>query len=338
MRSSKLIKPRCVRYLAAAVVLVVLAPLPAQAGNFKNSGAPISALSNMNPGTGGANPGTNVSYTFTLYAATTGTSIKRFEFQTQTSASVDALPTGMSLTSAGGGTTTGLGGQNFAYDSGNSTPASGLVKYTNATGSTPTNPITIKLTGFTNPTAAGTYYFQVRTYDATTAGTLIDQDIIGFTIGNQSVALSTSIGGVLSFAIDSISAPLSPALSPSGVSTATTNLTVVTNASNGYQVYAGAGSSLSNGAQTIPFIASGAVTAGTSRYGLRVTTCPSGATCPFNGTNNTDTGYATQTSIFSRTNGTGSDAATVTYRAAVSNVQASGAYSSTVNYVATGQF
>lgn len=330
-------KPRRPKYIACIAVGFLLAVAiagPAIAGNFHNGGTPTVQLSNVNPN-GAANPGTNVSYTFTLRPSTTASTIRRFEYQLQTSGGVNGVPAGMSLAGTSPMTTTGLGGLSYGYDSANSNQAAGLFKYTNSTGSAPAATITTRVSGITNPTAAGKFYVLVSSYDATTAGTLIDQDTVTVTITNGTVALSTSIGQTLTFSLSASSLALAPALSPSALSTAAHTMSISTNAVNGYAVRV-SGSTLTAGVLSIPFISSGGtVTIGTSNFGLRVTSCPGGATCPYT---TTDTGAAAQTSIVSRNSGITGDTPTVTYRAAVSGTQAAAAYSAAINYVASGQF
>lgn len=146
-------------------------------------------------------------------------------------------------------------------------------------------------------------------------------------------ALTASIGETMTFSLTSATTLTLPAFSTSTVSTGTTSFTVATNAGSGYAV-SGVGTTLRAGTPTIPYISNGGtVAAGTSAFGVRMTTCP--ATCTYT---TTDAGLATQLDLMTRNTTTSGDAGVVTYRVGVSNVQPSGNYTTSITYIATGLF
>lgn len=138
-----------------------------------------------------------------------------------------------------------------------STASEGTLTFTNATGETPASSTdrTIVLTGITNgDTADTTYYLQFSTYNNTDCSSnLVDSGTVAFTYTNgQSVSLT--VDPSISFSVNAVSvgesvngaAVTSTSTSttiPLGTVTPTTNgvtahdLTVTTNAVNGYVVY-----------------------------------------------------------------------------------------------------
>ena len=260
-----------------------------------------------------------------------GTSIKGVKVVFGTAQGGSTVPTGMTTTGAAVGSITGLSGTwtgSFATN--------GTMSITNATGSTPTNPVSIPFTGITNSSSNGTYFAQVTTYSDTGLTTAIDQDDVAFVIAPSSVTVSASVNETLTFSLGSTSVSLGT-LSTGSVSTGTGNMTIATNAANGYGINA-SGSTLTKGSDTVPFVTDGTpVAAGTAGYGLRVSSCAAGATC--SSTQDIGSGLTSGvTDLMSRTSPTTGDTHTVTYRASINGGTPAGSYSSTVSYVAVGKF
>jgi hypothetical protein len=313
------------RLLVAATALAVAVTGAAAVYAAGTMGAKKVVLTNQNASA------SSVGYSFTINPATTGSTIKRVEVQFGTTQGGSTVPTSMTTTGAAVGSITGLTGTwtgSFATN--------GLLSISNATGSTPSNPVTIPFTGITNSNANGTYYARISTYDATSAGTLIDQDDVAFVIAPSTVTVSATVNETLTFSLGSTTVALG-SLSTGSVSTGTGNMTVATNAANGYGVNA-SGVTLTKGTDTIPFVSDGtAVAAGTAGYGLRVSTCASGATC--SSTQDIGSGLtAGITDLIARTSPTTGDTSTITYRASINGGTPAGNYSSTVSYVAVGKF
>jgi hypothetical protein len=274
---------------------------------------------------------TTVGYSFKINPATTGSTIKRVEVQFGTVQGNTTVPTSMTTTGAAVGSITGLTGTWTGTFTTN-----GLLSIANATGSTPTNPVTIPFTGITNSSATGTYFARITTYDATTGGSQIDQDDVAFVIAPSTVTVTASVNETLTFSLGATSVALG-ALSTGSVSTGTGSMTVATNAANGYGVNA-SGTTLTKGSDTIPFVTDGTpVAAGTAGYGLRVSACASGATC--SSVQDIGSGLVSGiTDLIARTNPTTGDTSTITYRASINGGTPAGNYSSTVSYVAVGKF
>lgn len=312
---------------AAIAVLALTIAVSGAAAVFATGGmgAKKVVLSNQNASA------TGVSYSFTINPATTGSTIKRVEFQVGTAQGGSTVPTAMTTTSATLGSVSGL--------SGSWTPdvsVNGLMKITNATGSTPTNPVTIPWNAITNSSSANTYYFRISTYDATTGGTLIDQDDVAFVIAPSTVTVTATVNETLTFSLGTTSVALGT-LSTGSVSTGTGTVVVATNAANGYGVNV-SGTTLTKGTDTIPFVTDGTpVAAGTAGYGLRVSACASGATC--SSTQDIGSGLtAGVTDLIARTSSTTGDTSTVMYRASINAATPAGSYSSSISYVAVGKF
>jgi hypothetical protein len=303
-----------------ATVLGATSLLAATLGNVKVT------LTNQNASA------TSVGYSFVINPTTTATTIKGVKVVFGTTEGGSTVPTSMSTTGAAFGTTS-LGGG--AWTAGSFT-TNGTMSFTNSTGSTPTNPVSFNFTGITNSNTNGTYFAQITTYSDTGLASPIDQDDVAFVIAPSTVTVTGSVNETLTFSLSATSVSLGT-LSTGAVGTGTGNLTVATNAANGYGVNV-SGSTLTRGTDTIPFVTSGtAVAAGTAGYGLRVSSCAAGASC----SSTQDIGStltAGVTDLISRTSTTTGDTSTIQYRASINSTSPAGAYSSSISYVAVGKF
>ena len=223
--------------------------------------------------------------------------------------------------------------------------STGVVRVTNASNTgNPSAGASVALTGIVNGASTGTYYVRVATFGNVNCSTSpVDSDVVAFTIGDSntttqdtSVAVTGTLGETLTLQTNTTTAALGN-LSPSQIcssgagSCPTSVLTVSTNAVGGYTLY-GQGSALSNGSQTIPW-STNVSSPGTSGFTVNQTACTAGATCV-----SSDTSLSSQSSVMNRSAAANADAITVLYKAAVGNTQAPGTYTTTINYVATGQF
>ncbi len=302
------------RLVAAFVLSLATATVVYAAGMGDTS----VTLTNQNPSE------TGVGYTFEFNPETTGSTIRRVEFQVGTTQGGTTVPTGMTTTGGSLGTVSGLSGT----WTGDLASTNGLMTITNSTGSTPTNPVSVEFTGIDNSSVEGTYYFRISTYDADTGGNLIDQDDVAFPIESSTVTVSADVGQTLSFALSATSADLGT-LSDSAVSTDDHTLTVSTNASGGYSL-TGEGSTLTSGSDTIPFVTDGTVTTGVSEYGVAF----SGASGHPAG----DQDLSTATTVASSTGPTSNATTTATYKASIDASQPAGSYTSAITYIATATF
>lgn len=321
------------RLLVSTMAIALVVTSAAAALAVGGMGAKKVVLSNQNNNTNG---GTAISDTFTVNPATTGSTIKCVKIVYGTAQGGSTVPTGM-VTSSASYNSAGSSGLGTMSSWTNDATTNGTFKLTFATGSTPTNPVVLKFTGITNPTSNGTYFASVATFGNTDCSTTpLDYDDTAFVIADSTVTVTATVNETLTFSLSTTSVALGT-LSTGSVSTGTGNMTVATNAANGYGVNA-SGTTLTKGADTIPFVTDGTpVAAGTAGYGLRVSTCASGASC--SGTQDIGTGLtAGVTDLVARTSPTASDVSTIQYRASINGASAAGAYSSSVSYVAVGKF
>lgn len=317
------------RHAAAMAIAVMAIGLAAGSVNAAFSPKKVT-LSNQNRSNASNNPGTAVQYTFALTGQNSGT-IKRFEFQWEDTQGTAGCPTGQVTSSAAFGTTTNLGGLTWTVD--NAGSGSCLVKFTNATGAAGNVAFTFRVDGITNATALGTDFVRVKTYDATSGGTLLDEDVVAYVIANSTVQVTADVGETLSFSLSSTAIALSPLLNSGNTANGTHTMDVATNAASGYEINA-SGSTLTKGSDTIPFVTDGdtTITAGTSEYGVKVTTCGGSATCA------ADYRGMPELGIIANAGPTNTQTHTIEYKAAASAAQAAGSYTSNISYVAVGRF
>lgn len=143
--------------------------------------------------------------------------------------------------------------------------------------------------------------------------------------------LANSQDATLIFSVSTTSLSLGT-ITPSGVRSAAHTMTVTTDLTRGYVIIAQADHTLQSGANTIPFVADGTVTAGSAEYGARFSgglgSHPAG-----------DIGLPALTTVTSYNDNVGSgDTTTATYKASASPATPPGTYSSTTTYIATATF
>lgn len=306
--------------MTALGLAFVLAATTATAVYAGNLGSRKVTLTDENPSA------TGVGYSFNFNPESTGSTIRRIEFKVSTTKGGSTVPTGMSTTSATLGAITGLTGT-WTIDN----TTQGTLKISNATGSAPTNPVTVPFAAITNSSLASSstgYYFRISSYDAASGGTLIDEADVAFPITNSSFTASGSVSETISFSLSATSGSLG-IFSSAATNTTSHTMSVSTNASSGYNI-SGQGNTLTSGTNTIPFVSDGAVTTGVAEYGLAF----SGAAGHPAG----DIGLASATSVASRSNPVSNDTTTATYKVSITDTTAAGNYSSTIKYVATATF
>lgn len=266
---------------------------------------------------------TGVSYTFALSPQSAGTTIRQVTIKFHNAhTSVAPVPGGMSTTGAAVTQLTGLSGTwtlNAAVN--------GTLVLSNAAGSTPTNPLSIRFGGITNPAAAGTYYAEITTFsDAGT--TTVDTDFAPFLTSSSSFTVTGAVNETLNFSLSANSGSLGT-FSSSAVNNTNHTMTATTNASGGY-VITGQGSTLTSGPSTIAFVTDGSVTAGVAEYGVNFTGSA--------GNPPGDIGLASSATVASRSSAIANDSTTATYRVSISGLTTPGNYSSTITYTCTASF
>jgi hypothetical protein len=309
---------------------------------------------------------TNVVYTTTFTPTSTSTAIKCIQVAFTTStASPSSAPTGLTAVPATKNSVAGTGltdgNWSLVTPGTNNVPVSEL-QYEGAVVQTPGGAITIVTgnagAGITNPSSAGVYYVQIRTYTDLTGHActgLVDYAAAAFAITNGQ-ALSVTVDPTLTFSINGVasgttindtqtnaatvtSANTIPMANVNGStnSIAAQQLIVSTNATNGYTVYASYSGTLAFGTNTIadwtgtnatptrPFATAGSA----SRFGYstddtNLTRFSTGAQQYWAGFQQWGYPVATYASAVS------SDTNNVLYQVSVSGSQAAGTYTSTI--------
>ena len=301
---------------------------------------------------------TNVNYiTGWTFPGTTAIGCMAIKYTTTAGGSTE--PTGMNTTSAtkvsisGGGLTNGSWSLNAGTD--------GLLKYTHATTeATTTTAVIITTYGITNPSSAGVIYAQIKTYtnNNCTDG-LTDYVTVAFAI-TTGQALSVDVDPSLSFAVvgvasgqtvngvtttattvsDANTIPLG-SVNPTTNAIAAHDLTVSTNAINGYTIYASY---------------SGTLTSTTGGYTIADWTGTNGAPTAFPAAGTSAFGYTTDDTTLSRfqsggdkwakfetwgyevakaTTKVSAETDRIGFQVGVSATQEAGTYNTTIIYVAT---
>jgi len=222
---------------------------------------------------------TNVQYTTTFTpASSTAIQCIQIAFTTDT-ATPSSAPTGLTAASANKNLVSGSGltDGNWTLNTPgtNNVPVSEL-QYEGTAGQTPGGAITIVTgkpgLGITNPSSAGVYYVQIRTYSGFAGHVctgLVDYAAAAFAITNGQ-ALSVTVDPTLTFSINGVASlqtvngettnattvnssnviPMAN-VNASANSIAAQDLVVSTNATNGYTIYASYSGTLAFGSNTI---------------------------------------------------------------------------------------
>ncbi len=349
-------------YIAAAIAVGAVALVPALEGTVFANGQVTTRsieMSDSSPGT------TSVTYKVTFTPATTITnpdviidfcSNSPIIGDSCTATAGTDVPN-MSSASAGGSWTLSTIGSNRGVKLTTST-----VTFTNGT------PVTITLTGVTNPSNTASFYGRILTYTTGTAGSATSaapgsySDYGGIALSTaHSVTITAKVMETLSFCVypDSFSCGTSPdftightvggttIIDSSAVDTSLTDFSLSTNASGGATVRL-KGDTLKFGTNSIPAAGASAITftAGTADFGVRVSTAGScTATSPYDGGSGTQ--YAFNTTNTTSTYGDGicstagavsSSVSKLTWAATAANTTPAGVYTSTEELIATGTF
>jgi len=301
---------------------------------------------------------TNVNY-ITGWTFPGTTAIGCMTIKYTTTASGSTKPTGMTTTSgtkvsvSGGGLTNG----NWTLDA----ATDGTLKYTHATTeATSATAVIITTYGITNPSSAGVIYAQIKTYTNNDCSTgLTDYSTVAFAIA-AGQALSVDVDPSLSFAIagvadtetvngvditattvtDANTIPLG-SVNPTTNAVAAHDLTVSTNAINGYTIYASY---------------SGTLTSTTGGYTIADWTGTNGAPTAFPAVGTSAFGYTTDDTTLSRfqsggdkwakfetwgyevakaTTKVSAETDRIGFQVGASSTQEAGTYNTTIIYVAT---
>ncbi len=305
---------------------------------------------------------TGVSYALTTGALpTTTTAIKSVQVQLCTSLTGGCvMPTGFVNSSST------LAAQPIGLGSATgwtvNTATAGSLRIVNASNATlPTGPVTITWNGVTNPTTTNTTFFAVvTTYSDSAWTTVIDTGSIALSTSTQ-IQVALTVGETLTFCTGTTitgqnCGTASGSLvnlgngSSSSTATGTSVMAASTNGGTGYSVTVN-GNTLTSGGNTITALTTGgASSVGSKQFGINlaaanttpvvgapITGLGTGAAAVNYGTNNTFR-FGTGETIASASGPTNANTYTIGYIANIDALTPAGAYTTSLNYVATANF
>ena len=319
-----------------------------------------AALSSTSLGLSDPRPGQTAQYTLTSSGFNTGATIGCIEVDLGSAAdgtgTVDDLNTASSTLVSQSITATGT------WTVSNTGSASHQLRFTNATPVVPqSGSQTAVWGGVVNGSVADTgYYAKITTYTTNACSTPVDTTTVQF-IYTAATAVSASVDSALSFAVAGTSSGTSCNGASSNVTTTATtvpfgtvttstnkvgvqNLTVTTNAGNGYTIYGRYTGLLSSGSNTIashgaPNSAPTAFSSpGTADYGYTTNdaTLGTGTANRFTSTPNVWAGFSTSnTEVAYNSAAVSSQTTCVGQQVGISGTTPSGTYTTTVIYTAT---
>lgn len=335
--------------------MLVLAVAPWQFADAAGLTSASLSLSDARPSQ------TNATYTFQGSNVTTS-AIKCIKLVFATTTSGTTVPTGMSTSSAALSASSSYVPTPGSWSV--DTTTNGTVKITNASGETPASASgrTVVLSGITNSsTADTTYYLRFNTYnntDCSSSGvdssttTFINTDGTAVTIGVDPT-LSFSVAGTSSStACNGATSNVTTTASTVPFGTVTTasnkigvqNLTVTTNASSGYTVYARYTAKPTFGSNTIAdhtgsnSSPTSFSAAGTAAYGYTTddSSLGTGTANRFTSSSNVWAAFTTTNAEVAYNNASASSQTTcVGQQAGISGTTPAGAYTTSVIYTAT---
>ena len=325
--------------LMATAMLLAYFPAMASAAQITNRKVVI----------GNSAPSAVTTYNFT-FTVPTGTAIKSASITACTTASgACTTPSNFSaLASTLASQPTNLG----AATGWTLSNTAGAFKLLNSGNSTvPTGSQTVNFSNVTNPDSANsTFFLRIATFSGSdwTSGALDTGVVAASTAGV--VTVNASVDETLTFTLAATTVPLG-AITSTTTGSGTSTMIVGTNGTSGYSVSYNPAATLTSGSNTITALASQtASTQGTKQFGinLRANTTPvigsdkTGAAGGTIATNyNTANSYMFNTAgdvIATASGPVNTTTYTTSYIANVATDTASGAYSTSINYVATANF
>lgn len=295
----------------------------------------------------------DTTYNFTFTAAQS-TTIKSVKFQACDAASGSCTQTGAAsgFSSSSGPATltqqpTNIGsGGTWTIDTSDSTSL--RIKNNSNTGS-PSAGITANFSTVHNPSASNsTFFIRITTYSDDAWTTSIDTGTVATSTAGQ-ISVTASVDETLTFTLagDTVALGL---LTTGTTGKGTSTMTVATNAASGYSV-SYSGDTLASGLNEITAMSvAGASVMDSKQFGINLmnnATPDVGADKTGTGSGAPATGYGTADSFKFNTAGdtiatasapTNSNVFTTSYIANIDGATASGAYSTTITYVATANF
>jgi len=334
---------RRIPYILSAVALTFIPIL----GSTLQAGAVAQLTPRKVTISNSASAATNVTYTFNFTVATTATAIKSVAFQFCDAASGTCNAPG---SFAAGSAALGSQPTNLGAASGWTNSNSGnSIRILDAANSTvPSGAQTVVFNTVTNPTLSNsTFFVRITTYSDSAWTTPIDTGVVAASTAGQ-ITVTASVDEALTFTLSSATVSLGTLTTGTTGKDGTTTMVASTNASTGYSVTY-TGTSLTSPGGALPAYSSSASVAGTAGFGfnLMANTTPSvGTGVSGSGSGTAFTGYGTANAftfnsgdkIASASAPTNSNTFTLSYVANVGGATPAGAYTTTLNYVATSNF
>jgi hypothetical protein len=264
---------------------------------------------------------------FAYTTATTDAAMKKYQV---------TFPAGFGLGSFAGGVVK-VGGADVSANGSWGAPVGQVVTWTYTTTASVNSSTAIELnmSGITNPSSSGSNKITVA--DINNSSTTVDSGQVAVPIATEDqVTVTGTVDPTITFTVTPTSVPLGTVTTSVTTVPETSQLQIGTNAPSGYTI-SGQGTTLTSGSNTIPFVTDGTVSASASEYGIAFTvgTCAGGTGTSAPGG---DIGLASTTTVMTETGPVASCYTNASYKAAIASNQAAGAYTSTLTYLATGNF
>jgi hypothetical protein len=299
---------------------------------------------------GNSAPSAVTTYNFTFTVPTTGTPIKSASFTACTTASgTCTAPSNFSATAATlTSQPTGMGAA-AGWTLSNTAGAFKLVNAANATN--PSGSQTVSFTGATNPDSANaTFFIRMATFSGSDWATgALDNGVVAASTAGV-VTVNANVDETLTFTLAATTVPLGT-INASTTGSGTSTMTVGTNGTYGYSVSYNPTTTLTSGANTITALASQTASQiGQKQFGINLRdnatpnvgsdkTGAAGGTVAANYNTADSFMFNTAGDVIATASGpVNTTTYTTSYIANVTTDTAAGAYSTSINYIATANF
>ena len=326
-------------FVAVSIFALIMASFPSVV-----SAAAIGAR-RVTLGSSAASATTTYAFTFTVPSSTV---LQSASFTACTTASgACTTPSGFSVT----GSTLTAQPTNLGDASGwtvNTSTAGSLRLSKSGNVAAPTGNQTVSFSNVTNPSATNsTFFLRIATFSDASWTTTVDTGTVATsTAGN--ITVTASVDETLTFTLASATVALGT-LSTSSTGTGTSTIGVATNASSGYSLTYSGNTLTSPGGTIAAMGTANASTIGDQEFGINLmsNSSPSvGAAVSGSGSGTPSTGYnvantfkfASGDTIATASAPTNTNTFTVSYIANIDGATPAGAYTTTLNYVATANF
>jgi len=328
--------------------LVAVVMTVAMVGIYIPNVASAASITNRKVVIGSSAASASTTYTFT-FTVPTATAIQSVDFAACTTASGACTPApGFSSSSS----TLTSQPTNLGAASGwtVSTATSTSLRLSNSSNVTaPTGSQTVGFSSVTNPSATNsTFFVRITTYSGSNWSTgPLDTGVVAASTAGQ-ITVNATVDEALTFTLSAATVSLGTLTTGTTGKDGTTTMVASTNGGTGYSITY-TGNSLTSPSGALPAYSSSASSAGTAGFGfnLMANTTPSvGSAVSGSGTGTPFTGYSTANQytfnsgdkVASASAATNSNTYTISYVANIAGSTPAGAYTTTLNYVATPNF